>query len=153
MNKKHTMPSYLVELEHELSAALIKVDDQRELLRLSQEENNEKHKDIIWSMGERSKLHDRIKQLEEMYEGEIQSLKYNIDRVMGMYAAKDNQIFSLREEFRELLGTDDIEQGVDKLRDLKQLASVRLGYIKQLETENDALRADLLLWHEQEVKP
>ena len=25
--------------------------------------------------------------------------------------------------------------------------------IKQLETENDALRADLLLWHEQEVKP
>ena len=25
--------------------------------------------------------------------------------------------------------------------------------VKQLETENDALRADLLLWHEQEVKP
>ena len=25
--------------------------------------------------------------------------------------------------------------------------------IKQLEEENDALRADLLLWHEQEVKP
>ena len=25
--------------------------------------------------------------------------------------------------------------------------------IKQLETENDALRADLLLWHEQEAKP
>ena len=26
---------------------------------------------------------------------EIQSLKYNIDRVMGMYAAKDNQICNL----------------------------------------------------------
>ena len=25
--------------------------------------------------------------------------------------------------------------------------------IKQLEEENDAMRADLLLWHEQEVKP
>ena len=25
--------------------------------------------------------------------------------------------------------------------------------LKQLETENDALRADLLLWNEQEVKP
>jgi hypothetical protein len=25
--------------------------------------------------------------------------------------------------------------------------------IKRLEEENDAMRADLLLWHEQEVKP
>jgi HPt (histidine-containing phosphotransfer) domain-containing protein len=25
--------------------------------------------------------------------------------------------------------------------------------VKQLETENDAMRADLLLWNEQEVKP
>ena len=66
MNKKHTMPSYLVELEHELSAALIKVDDQRELLRLSQEENEEKRKDIVWTMGERAKLMDRIKQLEDI---------------------------------------------------------------------------------------
>jgi len=38
-------------------------------------------------------------------------------------------------------------------RMLERLASVRLGYIKQLEEENDALRADLLLWREQEVKP
>lgn len=38
-------------------------------------------------------------------------------------------------------------------RRLERLASVRLAYIKQLETENDALGADLLLWHEQEVKP
>ena len=38
-------------------------------------------------------------------------------------------------------------------RRLERLAAVRLGYIQQLETENDAMRADLLLWNEQEVKP
>ena len=65
MNKKNTMPSYLVELEHELAAALRKVDEQRELLRLCKEENNEKHKDIIWGMGERAKLMKRIERLED----------------------------------------------------------------------------------------
>ena len=54
------------DLEHELSAALIKVDDQRELLRLAKEENEEKRKDIIWTMGERAKLMDRVKQLEDI---------------------------------------------------------------------------------------
>jgi hypothetical protein len=63
MNKKNTMPSYLVELEHELAAALRKVDEQMELLRLCKEENDEKHKDIIWGMGERAKLIERIEQL------------------------------------------------------------------------------------------
>ena len=38
-------------------------------------------------------------------------------------------------------------------RRLERLAAVRLGYIQQLETENDAMRADLLLWNEKEVKP
>ena len=38
-------------------------------------------------------------------------------------------------------------------RRLERLAAVRLGYINQLETENDAMRADLLLWSEKEVKP
>ena len=54
------------DLEHELSAALLKVDDQRELLRLAQEENEEKRKDIVWTMGERAKLMDRIQQLEDI---------------------------------------------------------------------------------------
>jgi hypothetical protein len=54
------------DLEHELSAALIKVDDQRELLRLAKEENEEKRKDIIWTMGERAKLMDRINRLEDI---------------------------------------------------------------------------------------
>jgi len=66
MNKKNTMPSYLVELEHELAAAISKMDEQRELLRLCKEENDEKHKDIIWGLGEREKLMERIKRLEEL---------------------------------------------------------------------------------------
>lgn len=109
-----------------------------------------------------------------------------IDRIKRLLAERDtarqqaDQKISLREEFHELLGTDDIEQGITVVCDLKQLAAVRLAYIDQLETENDelradlllwgdnlrlqqrinrleeeneALRADLLLWHEQEVKP
>jgi hypothetical protein len=38
-------------------------------------------------------------------------------------------------------------------RRLERLSAVRLAYIQKLETENDALRADLLLWNEQEAKP
>lgn len=82
-----------------------------------------------------------------------------IDRIKRLTAERDtarmqaDQKVSLREGFRELLGTDDIEQGITVVCDLKQLAAVRLGYIKQLENENDAMRADLLLWKEQEVKP
>ena len=38
-------------------------------------------------------------------------------------------------------------------RRFERFAAGREAYIKQLETENDALRADLLLWHEQEDKP
>ena len=74
------------------------------------------------------------------------------DRIRLLIAERDtarmqsDQKHSLREEFRELLGTDDIEQAVAVVNELKQR-------IKRLEEENDALRADLLLWHEQEVKP
>ena len=37
-------------------------------------------------------------------------------------------------------------------RRLERLAAVRLRYINQLETENDAMRADLLLWRDTEAK-
>ena len=37
-------------------------------------------------------------------------------------------------------------------RRFERLAAVRLAYITQLETENDSMRADLLLWNEKEVK-
>ena len=33
-------------------------------------------------------------------------------------------------------------------RRFERFAAVRLGYIDQLEAENDAMRADLLLWRE-----
>ena len=68
MNKQ-TMPSYLVELEHELADA-----------------------------------HDRIRLL---------IAERNTARLQA------DQRVSLREEFRELLGTDDIEQGVVVVRELQ----------------------------------
>lgn len=81
-----------------------------------------------------------------------------IDRIKRLLAERDTarqqaeQKVSLREEFLELLGTDDVEQGIAAVRELEQLAAVRLGYIRQLETENDAMRADLLLWNENDSK-
>jgi len=63
VNGKHTMPSRLIELEHELAAALRKVDELREKLKLAEEENNQKQKDIIWTMGECAKLIKRIERL------------------------------------------------------------------------------------------
>ncbi len=56
-----------------------------------------------------------------------------------------DQKYKLREEFLDLLGTDDVERGVTVVRELKDR-------IKRLEQENDAMRADLLLWNEKEVK-
>ena len=90
MNKKNTMPSYLVELEHELAAALRKVDEQRELLRLCKEENDEKHKDIIWGMGERAKLMERIKRLEE-----------SGDKLAYWFEAKEQRHFDAPESWRK----------------------------------------------------
>ena len=78
MNKKHTMPSRLIELEHELSAALLKLDEQRELLRLSQEENEEKRKDIVYLATQKAKLEERIKRLEDAGDELICHLSHNI---------------------------------------------------------------------------
>jgi len=75
-----------------------------------------------------------------------------IDRIKRILAERDTarmqaaQKVDIRKEFRHLLGTDDIEQGVAVVRDMQQR-------IKRLEQENDAMRADLLLWNEQEAKP
>lgn len=79
-------------------------------------------------------------------------LNSGIDRIKRLLAERDtarmqaDQKVSLRDEFCELLGTDDIEHGAAAVRDMQQR-------IKLLEQENDAMRADLLLWNEQEVKP
>jgi hypothetical protein len=90
MNKKNTMPSYLKELEHELAAALRKVDEQMELLRLCKEENDEKHKGIIWGMGERSKLMERIKRLED-----------SGDKLAYWFEAKEQRHFDALESWRK----------------------------------------------------
>jgi hypothetical protein len=49
----------------------------------------------------------------------------------------------------ELMTTAE-KRGVDKAKEELNQANQR---IKQLESENDALRADLLLWEEKEAKP
>jgi FtsZ-binding cell division protein ZapB len=49
----------------------------------------------------------------------------------------------------ELMTTAE-KRGVDKAKEELNEANQR---IKQLESENDALRADLLLWEEKEAKP
>lgn len=76
------------ELEHELSAAIRQVDEQSELLRLCKEENEEKRKDIIWSMGERAKLIDRIDRLEkagdDLYDG-WRGNRNNMDKYLGAW--------------------------------------------------------------------
>ena len=51
MNKKHTMTSRLIELEHELNAANAEIE--------------EKRKDVVWLATEKAKLEERIKRLEE----------------------------------------------------------------------------------------
>ena len=96
MNKQ-TMPSYLVELEHELADA-----------------------------------HDRIRLLI----AERDTARLQAD-----------QRVSLREEFRELLGTDDIEQGVAVVREMKER-------IKRLEEAGDALcaAAAFMGWHMESEK-
>ena len=126
-NKKVCDADFARQLERELNAANSKI----ELLMSA-------NADVARIAGERDAAEKRIRLLI----AERDTARLQAD-----------QKVSLREEFRELLRTDDIEQGIAVVRDLKQLAAVRLGYIQQLETENDAMRADLLLWNDQEAKP
>jgi len=42
---------------------------------------------------------------------------------------------------------------IERSRELEQELNAANQRIKRLEEENDALRADLLLWNEKEVKP
>ena len=47
----------------------------------------------------------------------------------------------------------EIERLTAKVAQLYEGAEEQKQRVKQLEIENDAMRADLLLWQEQEVKP
>ena len=94
------------DIERELNAANVEIE--------------EKRKDIVYLATEKAKLEERIKQLQEMYEGEPGEQPDLLgSNLMGLLK-------------RELIGTQK--------------------RIKELEAENDAMRADLLLWNEQEAK-
>ena len=82
----------ILDVEHELAAALRKVDEQRELLRLCKEENDEKHKDIIWGMGEREKLMERIKRLEEAGDALAKTQTYDLLETVNWRKAKEAKL-------------------------------------------------------------
>ncbi len=54
-----------------------------------------------------------------------------------------DQQYKLREEFAELLGTDDVEQGVAVVRDMKERISKLNDYIAALETSGDLMANEL----------
>jgi histidyl-tRNA synthetase len=54
-----------------------------------------------------------------------------------------DQNYKLREEFAELLGTDDVEQGVAVVRGLKERISKLNDYVAALETSGDLMANEL----------
>lgn len=54
-----------------------------------------------------------------------------------------DQQYNLREEFRELLGTDDVEQGVAVVRKMKERISKLNDYVAALETAGDLMANEL----------
>ena len=71
------------------------------------------------------------------------------ERIRLLIAERDtarmqaDQKYNLREEFRELLGTDDVEQGVAVVRDMKQRISKLNDYVAALETAGDLMANEL----------
>ena len=88
------------------------------------------------------------------------------ERIRLLIAERDtarmqaDQKYNLREEFRELLGTDDVEQGVAVVRDMKQRISKLNDYVAALETAGDLMANELSygydvdMWYKaKEAKP
>lgn len=88
------------------------------------------------------------------------------ERIRLLIAERDtarmqaDQKYNLREEFRELLGTDDVEQGVAVVRDMKQRISKLNDYVAALETAGDLMANELSygydvdMWNQaKEAKP
>lgn len=112
-----------------------------------------------------SEVERLTRKVAQMYEGaeeqrqRIQSLIEERDRANRLAEWKWN----LRGEFESLLGTSDITTGIGIVKtliqaskdnvELRQQVKEQKNQIKKLEKENDAMRADLLLWQEQEMKP
>ncbi len=88
------------------------------------------------------------------------------ERIRLLIAERDtarrqaDQNYKLREEFRELLGTDDVEQGVAVVREMKERISKLSDYVAALETAGDLMANELSygydvdMWNKaKEVKP
>jgi len=71
------------------------------------------------------------------------------DRIRLLIAERDtarlqaDQNYKLREEFRELLGTDDVEQGVAVVRKMNERISKLNEYVAALETAGDLMANEL----------
>jgi histidyl-tRNA synthetase len=71
------------------------------------------------------------------------------ERIRLLIAERDtarrqaDQQYKLREEFLNLLGTDDVEQGVAVVRDMKQRISKLYDYVAALETGGDLMANEL----------
>ena len=73
------------EIERELNAANAIIRQQQ----LLEEENDEKHKDIIWGMGEREKLMERVKRLEEAGDALAKTQTYDLLETVNWRKAKE----------------------------------------------------------------
>ncbi len=76
------------------------------------------------------------------------------ERIRLLIAERDtarrqaDQNYKLREEFTELLGTDDVDRGVAVVRDMKQRISKLYDYVAALETGGDLMAYELSFGYE-----
>jgi len=95
-----------------------------------------------------------------------QDLESANERIKWLIAERDtarlqaDQNWKLREEFTELLGTDDVEQGVAVVREMKERISKLNDYVAALETAGDLMVNELSygydvdMWNQaKEAKP
>ena len=93
-------------------------------------------------------------------------LNWANDRIRLLIAERDtarlqaDRNYKLREEFVELLGTDDVEQGVAVVREMNERISKLNDYIAALETAGDLMANELSygydvdMWNQaKEAKP
>ena len=82
-------------------------------------------------------------------------LNAGIDRIKRLLAGRDTARMQAEQkvESNNDAANAEIERLTAKVAQLYEGADEQKQRIKRLEQENDAMRADLLLWQEQEVKP
>ena len=79
----------------------------------------------------------------------ISELEAANERIQLLIAERDtarrqaDQNYKLREEFTEMLGTDDVEQGVAVVRKMKERISKLNDYVAALETAGDLMANEL----------